>query len=159
MLKRSAGILLYRYRDRTFEVFLVHPGGPFWKNKDLGSWSLPKGEYIEGEDPIAAAKREFMEETGFPAPVGEYIALGELRQTGGKLITAWAIEGDCAAKEIKSNTFTLEWPPKSGRTQEFPEVDRAAWFPLATARAKILSNQVAFLETLGRSLSSKPPSG
>ena len=150
MPKQSAGILLYRSCDREPEVFLVHPGGPFWKNKDLGSWSLPKGEYAREENPLAAAKREFREETGFPAPEGEYIALGELRQAGGKRVTAWAVEGECSAEEIASNTFTLEWPPKSGRMEEFPEVDRAAWFPLAVAKTKILSSQSAFLETLAK---------
>jgi predicted NUDIX family NTP pyrophosphohydrolase len=150
MQRRSAGILLYRFRDRELEVLLVHPGGPFWKNKDLGSWSLPKGEYLPQEEPLSAAKREYQEETGFPAPEGNYIPLGELRQAGGKLVTAWAVEGDCAAHEIRSNSFTMEWPPKSGRTQEFPEVDRAAWFPLASARTKILAGQAPFLEALAR---------
>jgi predicted NUDIX family NTP pyrophosphohydrolase len=152
MAKVSAGILLYRYRDRGLEVFLVHPGGPFWKNKDAGAWSLPKGEYEAGEDSLAAAKREFREETGFAAPEGEYLPLGEVKQAGGKLVTAWATEGDCRAEEIKSNTFELEWPPKSGRVQQIPEVDRAEWFALADARIKILSGQAEFLSRLAERL-------
>jgi len=148
MQKRSAGILFYRYRaDRRLEVFLVHPGGPFWKNKDAGAWSLPKGEYEGGDDPFEAAKREFLEETGYPAPEGEYLSLSEIKQPSGKLVTAWAVEGDCP-EEIKSNTFSMEWPPKSGKMQDFPEVDRAGWFPLAEARNKILPGQVGFLERL-----------
>ncbi len=159
MPKLSAGLLLYRYRERRLEVFLVHPGGPFWKNKDLGSWSLPKGEYESGENPLQAAQREFREETGFaPPPAAHqaaYIPLGEIRQPGGKLVTAWAVEGDCAAEEISSNTFELEWPPKSGRMQQFPEVDRAAWFSLADAVTKILPGQSAFLEILASHLNRK----
>jgi predicted NUDIX family NTP pyrophosphohydrolase len=150
--KLSAGILLYRFRAGDLAVFLVHPGGPFWRKKDAGAWSLPKGEYKQGDDPLEAAKREFHEETGFAAPAGEYISLGELRQLGGKLVTAWAAEGDCAAEQIRSNTFPLEWPPKSGRVQQFPEVDRAGWFPLAEARAKILSGQIPFLDRLAARL-------
>jgi predicted NUDIX family NTP pyrophosphohydrolase len=159
MPKLSAGILLYRFRDGDPEVFLVHPGGPFWKNKDLGAWSLPKGEYEPEEDPLAAAQREFQEETGFPAPEGRYTALGEIRQQGGKLVTAWAIEGDCATDQIRSNAFPLEWPPKSGRVQQFPEVDRAAWFRLATARTKVLAGQAAFLDRLGVHLGSAETGG
>lgn len=152
MAKLSAGILLYRHRDRELEVFLVHPGGPFWKNKDAGAWSLPKGEYEPGEDSLAAAKREFREETGFAAPEGEYFALGEAKQAGGKLVTAWGVEGDCRAEEIRSNTFALEWPPRSGRMQQFPEVDRAEWFSLANAKIKILSGQGEFLSRLAEHL-------
>ena len=148
MPRLSAGVLLYRFRDQTLEVFLVHPGGPFRRNKDLGSWSLPKGEYERGEDPLAAAKREFQEETGFPPPEGKYLPLGEIRQPGGKLVTAFAVEGDCAPEQIRSNTFPLEWPPKSGRMQQFPEVDRAEWFPLAVARTKLLPAQMPFLDGL-----------
>ena len=148
MPKLSAGILLYRIRGGRHEVFLVHPGGPFWTKKDAGAWSLPKGEYLPPEDPLDAAKREFREETGFAPPDGDYAPLGELRQPGGKVVTAWAAEGDCPADAIESNVFSMEWPPKSGKMQQFPEVDRAAWFPLATARGKILPGQAAFLDRL-----------
>jgi len=148
MPKTSAGILLFRFSHDDLEVFLVHPGGPFWKNKDAGAWSLPKGEYVHGEDPLDAAKREFTEETGFPPPDGEWIPLGEITQPGGKVVTAWAVRGDCPAAEIKSNTFSLEWPPKSGKMQDFPEVDRAGWFSLQEAKAKILPAQGVFLEQL-----------
>jgi len=152
MPKTSAGTLLYRFTREGLEVFLVHPGGPFWMNKDAGAWSLPKGEYVHGEDPFEVAKREFTEETGFAPPGGNWIPLGEIRQAGGKVVTAWAIQGDCRAEEIKSNPFSLEWPPKSGRMQEFPEVDRAAWFSLEEARAKILPAQAAFLDRLAEHL-------
>ena len=124
MPKRSAGLLLFRHRDNLLEVFLVHPGGPYWANKDLGSWSIAKGEYEENENALEAAKREFQEETGC-AVDGEFISLGQIKQPSGKVITAWALEADCDARSITSNTFSLEWPPKSGRMQEFPEVDRA----------------------------------
>jgi predicted NUDIX family NTP pyrophosphohydrolase len=149
--KASAGILMYRYCASTLEIFLVHPGGPFWKNRDLGSWSIPKGEFDNGEDPFEAAKREFQEETGFSV-IGSFIALSPVRQAGGKLIYAWAVEGDCKAEAIKSNSFTLEWPPRSGRFKEFPEVDRAAWFRIELAREKILQGQVMLLEELQRKL-------
>ena len=121
--KTSAGILLYR-RQPELQVFLVHPGGPFWAKKDLGAWSLPKGELDEGEDPLAAAIREFTEETGFPVD-GDFRALSPLRQKNGKIIHAWAVEGDCDPAELRSSPFSMEWPPKSGKQQEFPEVDRA----------------------------------
>ena len=136
--------MMFRRQD-GIEVLLVHPGGPFWRKKDLGAWSIPKGEYGEDEDALAAAKREFEEETGI-APSGEFVALGEIRQPSGKLVTVWAFEGDCAVEEIRSNTFEMEWPPKSGKMQEFPEVDRAAWFSLSEARRKILQGQVGFLD-------------
>jgi predicted NUDIX family NTP pyrophosphohydrolase len=145
--KTSAGILLYRRRAGALEVFLVHPGGPFWAKKDLGAWSVPKGELAEGEDPLAAAKREFTEETGFPID-GEFRALRPLRQPSGKTVVAWAVEGDCDPAELRSNTFEMEWPPKSGKRQAFPEVDRAAWFPLEEARKRILAGQAAFLDEL-----------
>lgn len=148
MAKLSAGLLLYRRRGEWLEVFLVHPGGPFWKNKDAGAWSLPKGEYEPDEDAMDAARREFREETGFEAPGGEWMPLGEIRQASGKVVTAWAAEGDCAAEEIWSNTFAMEWPPRSGRRQEFPEVDRAGWFSLAEARTKMVAGQVEFLDRL-----------
>ncbi len=129
MEKRSAGLLMFRRRKDQLQVFLVHPGGPFWKNKDAGAWSIPKGEYGEKEDPLDAAKREFEEETGIK-PAGEFILLDQMKQPGGKIVSAWAVEGDCSSKAIRSNTFSMEWPPKSGRQQEFPEVDRADWFSL-----------------------------
>lgn len=147
MAKRSAGLLLYRGRGSTLEVFLVHPGGPFWVKKDAGAWSIPKGEYAEGEDPLEAARREFQEETG-SLPEGEPVPLTEIRQAGGKFVKAWAMEADLDASTIRSNTFTMEWPPKSGKQQEFPEIDRAGWFPLNSAREKILGAQAAFLDEL-----------
>jgi len=158
MGKESAGLLLYRRRGGILEVFLVHPGGPFWAKKDLGSWSLPKGEFPPGEDPLTAARREFAEETGFPA-AGSFLPLTPLRQPSGKVIHAWALEGDCAPDALRSNTFTLEWPPKSGRLKEFPEVDRAAWFPLQEAKNRIIPGQVGFLEELERLQRSGPSPG
>jgi predicted NUDIX family NTP pyrophosphohydrolase len=146
MVRRSAGLLMYR-RRQVLEVLLVHPGGPFWAGKDLGAWSIPKGEFDPGEDPLAAAQREFREETGF-AVAGEFIPLTPRKQPSGKVIEAWAVEGDCDPAAIRSNLFTLEWPPHSGRQQQFPEVDRAAWFSLAEAREKIIKGQVGFLEEL-----------
>ncbi len=147
MPKRSAGLLMFRWREGTLEVFLVHPGGPFWARKDDGAWSIPKGEYEEDEDPLAAARREFEEETGFAAE-GRFTPLGEIKQAGGKVVTAWAVEGDCDASLLKSNLFPMEWPPKSGRMQEFPEVDRAGWFPIEAARMKLLKGQTRFLDQL-----------
>ena len=147
--KKTAGILLYRMRDAGLEVFLVHPGGPFWMKKDDGAWSIPKGEMEEGEDPLNAAKREFHEETGCSVE-GNFIPLTSLKQRGGKLVYAWAVEGDCDADSIKSNLFSMEWPPRSGKRAEFPEVDRAAWFALELAKEKILKSQVGFLEELRR---------
>lgn len=138
---------MFRRRHSGLEVLLVHPGGPFWRKKDLGAWSIAKGEYTEGETALEAAKREFEEETGIK-PAGEFIPLDEIRQPSGKIITAWAFEGDCSPKEIRSNLFTMEWPPKSGKTQEFPEVDRAAWFSLEDARTRILKGQAGFLDRL-----------
>lgn len=147
MPKQSAGLLLFRERSGRLEVLLVHPGGPFWKNKDEGAWSIPKGEFADGEEPLIAARREFEEETGFRAE-GEAIALRPLKQAGGKVIHAWAVRGDLDPDHIRSNSFSLEWPPKSGRTQEFPEVDRAGWFPLDLARSKMLKGQTGFLDQL-----------
>jgi predicted NUDIX family NTP pyrophosphohydrolase len=148
MHKLSAGILLYRRRSRILEVFLVHPGGPYWKNKDLGAWSIPKGEYEANDDPLAAAKREFEEETGFAAPMGEWTSLSEVKLSSGKVVTAWAVEGDCDADAVRSNSFSMEWPPKSGKMQEFPEVDRAGWFALPEAQEKIHPAQLEFLDRL-----------
>lgn len=145
--KLSAGILLYRLREGEVQVFLVHPGGPFWAGKDEGVWSIPKGEYHDGENPLAAAKREFFEETGSQVTGVGYVLL-PLKQPSGKVVSAWAVEGDLDAVGIKSNTFSLEWPPQSGRMQEFPEVDRGAWFDLPTARTKLLPGQRAFLDQL-----------
>ncbi|HXE62397.1 MAG TPA: NUDIX domain-containing protein [Bryobacteraceae bacterium] len=146
MVVRSAGLLMFRKRD-GLEFLLVHPGGPFWAKKDLGAWSIPKGEYGAGADPLEAAFREFEEEIGVPPqPGGELLALGEVRQPGGKVVTAWAFEGNCDEASIRSNAFSMEWPKGSGRMREFPEVDRAAWFGLEEARKKILKGQVAFLD-------------
>lgn len=145
--KTSAGLLLYRIRDSQIEVLLGHPGGPFWKHKDEGAWSIPKGEFPPDEEPVAAAKREFEEETGI-RPEGELIPLANVIQPGGKSVWAWAMEGDCDATQIQSNTFSLEWPPKSGRLQTFPELDRFAWFSLDVARTKLLRGQLAFLDRL-----------
>jgi predicted NUDIX family NTP pyrophosphohydrolase len=147
MKKRSAGILMYRRTGSEPEVLLVHPGGPFWAKKDLGAWSIPKGECGDGEEPLAAAKREFREELGAEAD-GMFLELGSLVQPSRKEIVAWAVEGDFAVKELRSNTFEMEWPPKSGKKKQFPEVDRAEWFGLDDARRKILTGQVEFIERL-----------
>ena len=147
MNKLSAGIVLYRLQSGEVEVFLVHPGGPFWARKDEGAWSIPKGEYEAGEDPLTVAKREFREETGFDIE-GTFHPLTALKQPGGKVISAWAVEGDVDAAALTSNTFTLEWPPESGKTREFPEVDRGAWLDLSAARAKLQQGQRGFLEEL-----------
>jgi predicted NUDIX family NTP pyrophosphohydrolase len=157
MPKRSAGILLYRGRTGAPEVLLVHPGGPFWEQKDLGAWSIPKGEYEEGEDPRACALREFEEELGAPPPADALTELGTTRLAGGKLVTAWAAEGDLDPASVVSNMFTLEWPPRSGVMREFPEVDRAEWFSLAEARRRINPAQVAFLERLREGLEEEGP--
>lgn len=149
MVKRSAGLLLYRVREETLEVFLVHPGGPFWARKDLGVWTIPKGEIDKGEDPLEAARREFEEETGF-RPEGEFRELTPIRQRSGKIVHAWAVEGDCDPTILRSNIFTLEWPPRSGRQKEFPEADRAGWFSLTQAREKILEGQRELLAQLER---------
>ena len=154
--KQSAGLLMYRKRGESVQILLVHPGGPFWAKKDLGSWSMPKGEFSEDEDALKAARREFEEETGF-LPTGQFARLGAIRQPSGKLIHAWAFEGDLDAKKVKSNTFSVEWPPQSGKQQEFPEVDRAEWFTIETAREKIIKGQVEFLDELLRVLESGAP--
>lgn len=153
----SAGILLFKHGAGGFEVFLVHPGGPFWAKKDLGAWSLPKGEYDRQEDPLNAALREFEEETSFRLEPGNLLPLGELKQPSGKIVTAWALEKDVDAALVKSNLFEMEWPPKSGQRQEFPEVDRAGWFPLAEAREKLLKGQVGFLDRLMEALTEPRP--
>jgi predicted NUDIX family NTP pyrophosphohydrolase len=145
---QSAGILLYRRSGGELEVLLVHPGGPLWARKDAGAWSIPKGEYDADEDPQACALREFEEETGTALPPGALADLGEVRQKSGKRVSAWAVEGDLDPEAITSNTFELEWPPRSGRTQRFPEVDRAGWFSIDAGREKLNPAQVAFLDRL-----------
>jgi predicted NUDIX family NTP pyrophosphohydrolase len=149
MPKTSAGILLYRIRNGALEFLLVHPGGPFWKNKDAGAWTIPKGEIADNEDALAAAKREFEEELGFK-PGGPFIELTPIKQKAGKMVHAWAFEGDCDPSQIKSNTFSTEWPPKSGKQAEFPEVDRAEFFNLEGAKTKINPAQIPLLEELQR---------
>lgn len=153
MAKRSAGLMPFRRTAGELEVFLVHPGGPFWKKKDAGAWSLVKGEYEGAEDPLAAALREFAEETGFVLRETEFLPLGEVRQASGKVVTAWAVEQDLDPAGLRSNTFEMEWPPKSGKTQAFPEVDRAGWFSLPDARVKLIPAQAALLERLVERLS------
>jgi predicted NUDIX family NTP pyrophosphohydrolase len=154
MPKKSAGVLLYRSVSHSPEVFLVHPGGPFWAKKDEGAWSIPKGEFAEGEDPMAVAKREFREETGF-AVSGEFERLQPVRQPSGKIVYAWSVEGDVDAAAIHSNSFTVEWPRGSGKLQEFPEVDRGGWFDLKLAKRKIIKGQVPLLEQLQKNLARK----
>jgi predicted NUDIX family NTP pyrophosphohydrolase len=146
--RTSAGILLYRVRPAGPEVLLGHMGGPFWEKKDDGAWSIPKGEHGPDDDPLAVARREFEEELGSPVPAEELLSLGALRVTSTKVLAVWAAEGDVDATATHSNTFELEWPPRSGRVQEFPEIDRAAWFGLGEARAKLVKGQVPFLDRL-----------
>ena len=148
MSKRSAGILMFRGSGPELRLLLVHPGGPFWAKKDDGAWSIPKGEYDEGEDPLLVARREFEEELGSPTPPGDIIDLGELVPPSRKRVIAFAVEGDFDPSGLKSNLFELEWPPKSGRMQSFPEVDRAEWFTPDEARAKILPGQRPFIDRL-----------
>lgn len=155
MSKLSAGLLLYRRRDGRVEVLLVHPGGPLWSKKDEGAWSIPKGEYDTAEDPLTAAQREFHEETGCHVS-GTFVPLRPLTQPSGKVISAWAVEGDLDAASIRSNTFSLEWPPKSGREQAFPEVDRAGWYELSHAATKLLPGQRPFLGQLQQLLKRDP---
>jgi predicted NUDIX family NTP pyrophosphohydrolase len=147
-MRKSAGILLYRVRNQALEVLLVHPGGPFWKNKDAGAWSLPKGEFTDEEDPLEAALRELEEETGQPVKRNTCIPLTPVKQKGGKQILAWAMKGSLNTTQINSNTFEIEWPPKSGKMQTFPEVDKADWFPIPTAKEKINPAQAALLDEL-----------
>lgn len=146
--KRSAGLLLYRVQDGELQVLLAHMGGPFWARKDEHAWSIPKGEYAPDEDPLTAARREFAEELGVPPPDGPLLELGEVRQSGGKSVAVWAVEGEFDPATAVSNTFELEWPPHSGRMRTFPEVDRVAWFGLGTARVKVVAAQAAFLDRL-----------
>lgn len=147
MAQTSAGLLFFRHRPSGIEVLLVHPGGPFWARKDLGAWSVPKGEILPGEDPLAAARREVAEETGFDTS-GEPASLGQVKQAGGKIVHAWALEADADPSQLRSNTFQLEWPRGSGNLREFPEVDRAAWFELPEARRRILKGQLPLLDAL-----------
>ena len=147
MGKHSAGVLMYRFKDRGLEVFLVHPGGPFWTKKDEHAWSIPKDELSAGETPLEAARREFEEETSM-AVDGDFSDLGTLKQPSGKQVRAWAVEGDCDPADVKSNQFSMEWPPHSGKTQSFPEIDKAAWFDYETARDKLHKGQAAFLDRL-----------
>jgi predicted NUDIX family NTP pyrophosphohydrolase len=154
MGKLSAGLVMYRLHEQILEVFLVHPGGPFWKNKDLGAWSIPKGEYLPEEDSFCAAKREFTEETGFQT-AEPFIQLSPVTQSGGKIVRAWAFAGDADPTAILSNTFSMEWPPHSGQQQSFPEVDRAAWFRIEEATRRILKGQVPLLGELQRLLSER----
>lgn len=146
---------MFRYRDRELEVLLVHPGGPFWAKKDEGAWSIPKGEYAEHEPALAAARREFTEETGLEVQADRFIRLDPLRQPSRKLISAWAFEGDCEPSAAKSNTFSMEWPPRSGKRAEFPEIDRAGWFSIDLARQKIQKGQLGFLEQLCEKLEAR----
>ena len=150
MAKKSAGILMYRFLEEKLEIFLVHPGGPIWKNKDQGAWSIPKGEF-EDEDPLQAAKREFFEETGMSVE-GEFKALTPVTQKNGKRVYAWATEGNVDPEKIKSNEFEMEWPPKSGRRAKFPEIDKAGWFPADVALRKINSGQAAIIRELAQIL-------
>lgn len=147
MAKQSAGILLYRKTAGGLQVFLVHPGGPFFKNKDAGAWSIPKGEFLDDEEPLVAAKREFAEETGQEID-GDFIQLDAVTLKSGKIVHAWAVEGDIDHETIRSNLFEMEWPPKSGKKQSFPEIDRAAWFDLNEARVKINIAQAKFIDNL-----------
>ena len=147
MPRRSAGLVLFRRRNGGLEVFLAHPGGPFWAKKDLGAWTIPKGEYEPDEDPLSAARREFEEETGFK-PNGDFLDLGTVTQRSGKIVTAWAVEGDCDPAALVSNTCQVEWPPRSRRMIEVPEVDRGAWYSLDEAREKIFTAQIPFLDRL-----------
>jgi predicted NUDIX family NTP pyrophosphohydrolase len=149
MAKKSAGLLVFRRPIDRIEVLLVHPGGPLWAKKDEGAWSIPKGEIDEGENALTAAKREFAEELGSPV-AGEFIPLAPIRQTSGKLVQAWAVEGDFDRATFRSGTFSMEWPPKSGRRQDFPEVDRVEWFTIEIARVKINKGQVPLLDQLVR---------
>jgi predicted NUDIX family NTP pyrophosphohydrolase len=155
-MRTSAGLLMYRCTGGALQVLLAHPGGTFWRNKDDGAWTLPKGEYEPTEDPLAAARREFAEETGFDAP-GPFLPLGEVKQKSGKRVVAWAFHGDCDPETLCSNSFEGEWPPRSGKRQSFPEIDRAQWFTLDEARVKILPAQRELLDRLEAALKEADP--
>ena len=160
MPRTSAGLLLHRRGpDGGIEVLIGHMGGPFWARKDAGAWSIPKGEHGPDEDPLAVARREFEEELGSPVPATDLHPLGQVRQSSAKLLTVWAAEGDLDADAVRSNTFELEWPPRSGRLQEFPEIDRAAWFALDEARTRLVGSQVPFLDRLVDALAAAGPAG
>jgi predicted NUDIX family NTP pyrophosphohydrolase len=146
---KSAGVLLYRFREGVLQVLLAHPGGPFWAKKDAGAWTIPKGEIGDAEEPLAAARRELLEETGLDVD-GDFIALTPVRQKSGKWVHAWALEGDCDPAAIRSNAFSVEWPPRSGKQREFPEIDRAGWFTIPQAREKLLAAQIPLLDELER---------
>ena len=150
MAKQSAGLLMYRYRRGTVEILLVHPGGPYWAGKDSGAWAIPKGEIEQGEDALTAARREFEEETGFKAE-GQFCPLSPVRLKSRKVIYAWTFQGDCDPQNVKSMVFSMEWPPHSGKEQQFPEVDRAEWFTVEAAREKVQAGQMAFIEEFARS--------
>lgn len=156
-MKQSAGLLLYRGNPDNYEVLLVHPGGPYWAKKDAGVWSIPKGEFGQDEDPLTAVKREFSEETGQPAPAGKFIDLGQAKQSGGKVVFAWAIQADIDASTVRSNTLTIEWPPRSNSQLEIPEVDRAGWFTFDVAVTRIVKGQVPLLESLAVRLGTALP--
>jgi predicted NUDIX family NTP pyrophosphohydrolase len=155
MAKQSAGLMVYRGSRGSIEVLLVHPGGPFWANKDDAAWSIPKGELKEGEDPLEGAKREFQEETSLTAE-GKFQPVNPVRQKGGKIVHAWAIRSDFDAATVKSNTFSLKWPPASGMVRQFPEIDRAEWFPIRIAKRKILKGQLDLLAQLEKLLGEDP---
>lgn len=155
--RHSAGLLVYRRAAGGVEVLLGHMGGPFWARSHERAWSVPKGEHSDAEEPVAAARREFVEETGLPVPAGGLVDLGRARQPGGKVVAVWAVEGDLDAAAAVSATFALEWPPRSGRLQEFPEMDRFAWVDLPTARELLVTGQVAFLDRLVAMLSRQTP--
>jgi predicted NUDIX family NTP pyrophosphohydrolase len=156
MPKKSAGLLLFRYTSGTLEVLLAHPGGPYWANKDDGAWSIPKGEFLDDEDPLAAARREFEEELGSAAD-GEFMPLEPVRQAGGKVVCAWAVRSDFDPTALRSNTFSMEWPPRSGQQQEFPEIDRASWFDVETAKLRIVKGQAPLIDQLIDRLPAKSP--
>jgi predicted NUDIX family NTP pyrophosphohydrolase len=149
--KQSAGLLMYRRSGEQLEVFLVHPGGPYWSKKNEGAWTLPKGEFEDGEEPLAAARREFYEETGFYAD-DPFLELGSIRQKSGKVVLAWAFEGDCNPEELKSNLCQIEWPPRTKRFVDIPEIDRGGWFSIPEAKERILPSQQPFLEALVRNI-------
>lgn len=153
-MKKSAGILLYRIRDSKIEVFLVHPGGPFWIRKDVNAWSVPKGEFTDEEDPLATARREFEEETGIPVK-GDFLELKPVIQKGGKQVFCYACKGNIDPEAIKSNTFEMEWPPRSGKKQTFPEIDRGQWFDSAESKIKIIESQSAFVDELEKLIRSE----
>ncbi|HMO28695.1 NUDIX domain-containing protein [Enterovirga sp.] len=158
MTKHSAGLLLFRRRDGEIEVLLAHPGGPFWRAKDAGAWSIPKGEYGQDEAALSAARREFAEETGAAPPEGRMVALGEFAQSKRKIVTAFAVEADFDPARLAGATVEIEWPPRSGHREAYPEIDRLAWFPIAEARARILAGQRGFLDRLAEKVSREPES-